>query len=69
MADVSGSAFRTAKSAEQKSGPLRVFVSYSRDDVDFADQLYAALELYGYDASIDRHESRLAKTGSRASAI
>lgn len=37
-------------------GKLRVFISYSRDDLDFADQLYAALELCGFDATIDRHD-------------
>ena len=33
----------------------KVFVSYSRDDIDFADQLVAALEGTGFDALIDRH--------------
>ena len=28
-------------------GKLRVFISYSRDDVDFADQLDVALRLQG----------------------
>ena len=36
-------------------GKLRVFISYSRDDVDFADQLEAALDAYGFETSIDRH--------------
>jgi hypothetical protein len=31
-----------------------VFISYSRADVDFADQLDAALKLAGFDTSIDR---------------
>lgn len=35
--------------------PLSVFISYSRDDVDFADQLHATLIIGGYDATIDRH--------------
>jgi WD40 repeat protein len=33
----------------------KVFISYSRDDIDFADQLVAALETFGFDALIDRH--------------
>jgi WD40 repeat protein len=36
-------------------GKLRVFISYSRDDLDFADQLDAALDLCGFECSIDRH--------------
>ena len=55
MANVAASV-QAAKAGEHKGGPLRVFISYSRADIDFADQLYAALELYGYDASMDRHE-------------
>jgi hypothetical protein len=34
---------------------LRVFISYSRDDLDFAEQLDAALRLCGFDTSLDRH--------------
>jgi hypothetical protein len=34
---------------------FRVFISYSRDDLDFADQLVTALELVGFDPTIDRH--------------
>ena len=33
----------------------KVFISYSRDDIDFADQLVAALEGIGFDPLIDRH--------------
>jgi TIR domain len=36
-------------------GKLRVFISYSRDDANFADQLDAALDTYGFETSIDRH--------------
>jgi TPR repeat protein len=37
-------------------GKLRVFVSYSRDDLDFADQLDAALSnVCGFECVIDRH--------------
>lgn len=38
-------------SSEQK---LRVFISYSRADLDFADQLDAALDLTGFDSTMDR---------------
>ena len=36
-------------------GKLRVFISYSRDDLDFADQLDAALDACGFESVIDRH--------------
>jgi TPR repeat protein len=36
-------------------GKLRVFISYSREDLEFADQLHAALNTYGFDSVIDRH--------------
>jgi TPR repeat protein len=35
-------------------GKLRVFISYSREDLDFADQLNAALDAYGFECFIDR---------------
>jgi len=35
-------------------GKLRVFISYSRDDLDFADQLDAALNTCGFECFIDR---------------
>lgn len=34
---------------------LKVFISYSRADLLFADQLVAALDAYGYEIIIDRH--------------
>lgn len=34
---------------------LNVFISYSRDDLAFSDQLQAALELTGFDTTLDRH--------------
>jgi|HubBroStandDraft_6_1064221.scaffolds.fasta_scaffold05570_3 hypothetical protein len=37
------------------AGKLKVFISYSRDDLKFADQLDAALSLTGFDVAIDRH--------------
>jgi formylglycine-generating enzyme required for sulfatase activity len=36
-------------------GKLRVFISYSRDDLEFADQLDAALNGCGFECVIDRH--------------
>ena len=36
-------------------GKLRVFISYSRDDLKFADQLDAALSACGFECLIDRH--------------
>jgi TIR domain len=33
---------------------LKVFISYSRDDLEFADQLDASLELGGFETTIDR---------------
>src|SRR5215469_13599697 len=36
-------------------GKLRVFISYSRDDLKFADQLDAALTVCGFECVIDRH--------------
>jgi hypothetical protein len=36
-------------------GKLRVFISYSRDDLEFADQLNAALNACGFECLIDRH--------------
>src|SRR5215813_979949 len=35
-------------------GKLRVFISYSRDDLEFANQLDAALKACGFECSIDR---------------
>jgi WD40 repeat protein len=34
---------------------LKVFISYSRDDLKFADQLDAALDSTGFECTIDRH--------------
>ena len=36
-------------------GKLRVFISYSREDLNFADQLDAALSTYGFECLVDRH--------------
>jgi hypothetical protein len=40
--------------ASSDKGKLRVFISYSRDDLDFADQLAAALDFSGFECFIDR---------------
>ena len=40
---------------EPEGGRLRVFISCSRDDFEFADQLVAAFEVTGFDVAIDRH--------------
>ena len=45
----------TGKSIEPEAGQLRVFISYSRDDIGFADQLVAGLEVTGFDVALDRH--------------
>ena len=42
----------THAAAAQK---VRVFVSYSREDVAFADELVVGLEMHGFEALIDRH--------------
>ena len=39
----------------RETGRLTVFLSYSRDDLNFADQLEAALQSHKYDVAIDRH--------------
>jgi hypothetical protein len=51
-----GIAVREAdRPASSDKGKLRVFISYSRDDLDFADQLDAALNACGFECLIDRH--------------
>jgi hypothetical protein len=43
--------------ADERANPekLRVFISYSRDDLSFADQLDATLRLAGFASTLDRH--------------
>src|SRR5215468_5592996 len=41
--------------ASSERGKLRVFISYSREDLKFADQLDAALSACGFECLIDRH--------------
>lgn len=42
--------------APDSTNRMKVFVSYSRDDVAFADQLVVALEDRGFDPFLDRHD-------------
>ncbi len=42
----------------EASEKLKVFVSYSRADLGFADELAAGLEVMGFEALIDRHSLR-----------
>jgi TPR repeat protein len=46
---------QASRSDSPDRGKLRVFISYSRDDLDFADQLNAALDACGFECFIDRH--------------
>jgi TIR domain len=46
---------QASRSDSADRGKLRVFISYSRDDLHFADQLNAALDLCGFECFIDRH--------------
>src|SRR5262245_13493129 len=42
------------QSAATAAAKLKAFISYSRDDIDFANQLVAALAVYGFNPEIDR---------------
>ena len=53
-----------AEAASQVANP-NVFISYSRDDLEFADQLQIALKAFGYDASIDRENISAAEAWER----
>ena len=46
---------QASRPASSDRGKLRVFISYSRDDLNFADQLDAALNACGFECLIDRH--------------
>src|SRR5271166_6182847 len=50
-----GIALQASRPASSDKGKLRVFISYSRDDLKFADQLDMALSAYGFECLIDRH--------------
>ena len=45
---------QASRSDSPDKGKLRVFISYSRDDLYFADQLDAALDACGFECVIDR---------------
>jgi hypothetical protein len=47
---------RSMAESAQKSGKLNVFISYSRNDLDFADQLRVALQGFGFSVTIDRDD-------------
>ena len=38
-----------------EAGKLHIFISYSRDDIAFSDQLDAALDAFGFSTTLDRH--------------
>lgn len=44
----------TIENAPQQQDKPRVFISYNRDDLEFADQLHAILQLTGFEAILDR---------------
>ena len=44
---------QASEPASSDRGKLRVFISYSRDDLKFADQLDAALDMYGFECFIE----------------
>ena len=53
--ELAGIAVREADRPDSSDkGKLRVFISYSREDLDFADQLTAALDFSGFECFIDR---------------
>jgi TIR domain len=49
-------AVERSKATQPHDSKLHVFISYSRDDLAFADQLDAALQAYGYETFIDRQD-------------
>src|SRR5262245_39978455 len=50
-----GPATSSAPAGTPKVDKLNVFISYSRADLAFADELFAGLELAGFDPKLDRH--------------
>jgi hypothetical protein len=49
----------------QSAANPRVFISYSRDDLEFADQLQVALKVAGFDATIDLESISAAEAWER----
>jgi hypothetical protein len=54
--ELAGITQQVKQPASSDRGKLRVFISYSRDDLKFVDQLDAALNLCGFECLIDRHD-------------
>jgi hypothetical protein len=55
MAGAPGAVHSASASAPTERGKLRIFISYSRDDLNFADQLETALRFHRYEVALDRH--------------
>jgi hypothetical protein len=51
-----GTTQQVKQPASSDRGKLRVFISYSRDDLKFADQLDDAVNACGFECLIDRHD-------------
>lgn len=51
--------------ADPSKGKLSIFVSYARDDLQFADQLVAALGAFGFSTTIDRKGIHAAENWKR----
>ena len=47
---------QSAEPAVKSDGKLKVFLSYSRKDSDFASELLSGLELLGFDAFLDKQD-------------
>jgi hypothetical protein len=60
LAEQSAQAFaregRSMAEATRHGDKLNVFISYSRDDLAFADQLRVALQGFGFGVAIDRDD-------------
>jgi hypothetical protein len=52
---------QAGRPASSDKGKLRVFISNSRDDLNFADQLEAALNACGFECFIDRHAGQASR--------
>ena len=50
-----GSTAAAGKLVPSETGKLKVFISYSRADIGFADELDAGLQVMGFATSLDRH--------------
>jgi len=52
-------------SQHDNSGAIRVFISYSRHDMEIADRLVEALGSEGFQVTIDRRDCLMARNGPR----